>query len=582
MTLHYQVEGNNNAAHFTLKIHRGDGMALLAMNWRNGKPPADFVGFSIEYREPGGDRFWPLKNRIGFPGQKPDKHGRFASTVAPFQKFRWVHFPNNAELPGAFSYRVTPLFMDSGGGLSQGLAQEASLALMRQTIPDKLNVAYTRGFVSSQAFVGRFEPDGKLSTLIPTAKNDGLTFKATHKRAAEAHDWMGFEARSAIHEVLDAAIAKASEVRVIAYDLNLPEIVNRLEKLGPRLKIIIDDSKGEGGGHASPDSAESKSAKRLRKSAGPTHVVRQNMDKLQHHKSIAVKGGGLNLLVYGSTNFTWRGFYVQNNNAVVVNSTAAVDDYFDAFDTYFAAKDADDFRDSSWAKGWHDLKIPAVSAKASFSPHDKSKGLLKEIADDIDSASSSVFFSLAFLGQMTKGNIGPALGRALHKKNVHVLGISDKDVGADNLGVEVLSPDRKRRVVSPAALSGKLPQPFKAEPSGLTNGVGTRMHHKFVVLDFNTADARVYLGSYNFSEDADWNNGENLLLVKDRTVATSYMIEALRIYDHYRFRTAAKKTKSGTKKVMTLQTPPKTKTGKAWWLRDWDDKIRARDRELFA
>ena len=66
----FQVTGANSKAPFTLKVHRGDGMALLAMNWRNGKPPRDFVGFASEFREPGTDRLWPIKNRIGFPGQR--------------------------------------------------------------------------------------------------------------------------------------------------------------------------------------------------------------------------------------------------------------------------------------------------------------------------------------------------------------------------------------------------------------------------------------------------------------------------------------------------------------------------------
>ena len=59
--------GTNQAALFTLKLHRGDGMSLVAMNWKKGKPPNDFVGFAIEYQEPGGDRFYPLNNRIAFP-----------------------------------------------------------------------------------------------------------------------------------------------------------------------------------------------------------------------------------------------------------------------------------------------------------------------------------------------------------------------------------------------------------------------------------------------------------------------------------------------------------------------------------
>ena len=56
MVSDFQVTGSNAAALFTLKLHRGDGMALLAMNWKTGKPPKDFVGFAIEYKEPDGTR----------------------------------------------------------------------------------------------------------------------------------------------------------------------------------------------------------------------------------------------------------------------------------------------------------------------------------------------------------------------------------------------------------------------------------------------------------------------------------------------------------------------------------------------
>jgi len=40
-----QVSGNNAKALFTMKLHRGDGMSLIAMNWKKGKLPKDFVGF---------------------------------------------------------------------------------------------------------------------------------------------------------------------------------------------------------------------------------------------------------------------------------------------------------------------------------------------------------------------------------------------------------------------------------------------------------------------------------------------------------------------------------------------------------
>lgn len=231
----FQVSGSNTAAPFTLKVHRGDGMVLLGMNWQDAQPPPDFVGFAIEYKEPGGDRFFAVKNRLAFAGAdgKPSPN-RLSSRLAPIQKFRWVHFPFHADQPGAFVYRVTPVFMNEQDELSYGETQEAAVELRRETYGGRLNIAYTRGFVSSQAFVDHFAAHGPVSHLVPGSAKTGLTFVPTHPQAAAALAWMGFEARRAILDVLDAAVADPqAQVRVVAYDLNEPDVVGRLEQLAP-------------------------------------------------------------------------------------------------------------------------------------------------------------------------------------------------------------------------------------------------------------------------------------------------------------------------------------------------------------
>ncbi len=192
MPADFQVTGKNPAALFTLKIHRGEGMALLAMNWKQGKPSRDFVGFAIEYMEPGGDRFFALKNRIAFPapGGEVDS-AKLSTRLSPIQKFRWIHFPRNANLPGKFRYRVTPVFMNALDELSYGEPQEAALELRGETLPGKLNVTFTRGFVSSQAFVDRYVSKGPVSDLLPKNADQGLDFAPTHPLAAEALRWMG-------------------------------------------------------------------------------------------------------------------------------------------------------------------------------------------------------------------------------------------------------------------------------------------------------------------------------------------------------------------------------------------------------
>lgn len=273
----FEVTGTNDAALFSLKLHRGDGMLLLAMNWKNGTPPNDFVGFAIEYQEPNGDRFFSLNNRLSFsPVSGNAAPNQLSTRLSPIQKFRWVHFPRNADLPGSFTYRVTPVFMDSSDTLSYGEAQEAALELRRETYPGELNVAFTRGFVSSQAFVDRYGAAAIPTLLLANAKQ-GLDFVPTYPQAQEALTWMGFEARTALLEVLDQAIADTgAQVRVVAYDLNEPEVVSRLEQLKTRLKVIIDNS----GDHGPADSAETEAATRLAASAGAANVKRQHMRNL--------------------------------------------------------------------------------------------------------------------------------------------------------------------------------------------------------------------------------------------------------------------------------------------------------------
>src|SRR5262245_12786924 len=243
----FQVTGKNTKALFTLKLHRGDGMCLVGMNWKHGRPPDNFVGFAIESKPPGGDTYFPLNNRLTFAGVDGQTNPVQLSTlVSPIQKFRWVHFPRNANLEGAFTYRVTPIFMDAEDRLSQGEPQMADIELRRETYPGQVNVTFTRGFISSQAFVDRFEKFGKIATLLPANANKGLTFKATHPKKDEALAWMGFEAREEILDLLDQGIQEGADVRVVAYDLSEPEVVGRLEKLKKKLRIIIDDSKEHG------------------------------------------------------------------------------------------------------------------------------------------------------------------------------------------------------------------------------------------------------------------------------------------------------------------------------------------------
>ncbi|MEA2492759.1 MAG: hypothetical protein QOJ29_670 [Thermoleophilaceae bacterium] len=575
MSSDFQVIGESTTAPFTLKVHRGEGMALLAMDWKDGRPPADFVGFAIQYRQPGDNDLFTLNNRLGFAradgSVDPDT---LPTTQSPIQKFRWVHFPRNADLRGDFFYKVAPVFMDDQDKLSFGDAQEVSLELRRETYPDQLNVAFTRGFVSSQAFVDRFESAGDISTLLPANADDGLKFTPTHPKKDEALPWMGFEARAAILDVLDQAIDDdQAQVRVVAYDLNEPEVVTRLEKLQGRLKVIVDDS----GSHAEAgNSAEDQAYARLQSSAGTANAKRQHMGSLQHNKTIVVDGPKVQTVVVGSTNYSWRGFYVQANNAIVLRGEAAVGLALQAFDGYWEHDDVAGFGHTPAAE-MHDIGLAGIDAQIAFSPHTKDTALLGKIADDIGTGTtSSLLYSLAFLYQTrpSPGSVRKAIETVTESDAIFVYGMSDREVG----GIDLQKPDGNVQPVRPEALTEHVPEPFKSEPTG---GGGIRMHHKFVVIDFDKPTARVYMGSYNFSTPADTANGENLLLIKDRRIAVAYMVEALRLFDHYHFRIVEKEAE-GKPAALSLAKPPRSAGQLSWWDEYYTDPHKMRDRRMFA
>ncbi|PWE52038.1 hypothetical protein DEM27_33180 [Metarhizobium album] len=265
----FQVNGKSASSLFSLRVHRGEGMALVAMNWRGGPPPPDFVGFAIEYRPPGGTRFLAVSNRIAFPDQDgAGNPNKLSSRLSPIQKFRWVHFPFDAKKSGEYTYMVTPVFMDVARRLSYEEPQTADIELRRE----------------GGAGIGV----------------DGV------------------RRRRAINETLDEAIADPSaRVYVVACDFSERGFVDRLRQLGGRLKIIIDDD----GKHGAAHSGETRSADILIASAGAENVKRQHMGKLQHNKMIVVDGDRVKKAVGGSTNFSWRGFYVQSNGRNSCSST---------------------------------------------------------------------------------------------------------------------------------------------------------------------------------------------------------------------------------------------------------------------
>jgi phosphatidylserine/phosphatidylglycerophosphate/cardiolipin synthase-like enzyme len=569
-------ENQGSKEGFTMKLWRGERTCLLGFDVEEPEP--DFVGFAVECRAPGAAGFEPLMNRIAFSYNRPAEEAvtgarKFPSTEAPFQKFRWVHFPHDPQL-GAYTYRATKLHMPQDNVLKAGASLELDISLDPVTYHDFVDVGFTRNFASSQAFVERLgsppDIDAVGRKLLPATADAGLEFR---KMPGDIYSWLGFEAYDLISGFLDEAVGDPSiELNLFAYDLNEPDIVAKLERLGPRLRAIIDDSAS----HGEPKSAETSAAERLRASAGAGNIKRTHFTNLQHHKVLIARRKGTPFKASaGSTNFSFRGLYIQANNALVFDDPNIAGLFGAVFDAAF--EDPSGFKATELASKWHLVQTDGrPPVHLCFSPHKSSDLSLNPVRGAIDQATSSVLYSVAFLNQIRSGPTKQAFDRLLTRP-VFSYGVVDQKGS-----LAVRKPDGSIGLVDFAFLAQHAPEPFKSEWSG---GKGINVHHKFVVTDFNLPTAKVFTGSSNLSPSGEKGNGDHLIMIEDQKIATSYAIEALRVFDHLHFRSQMKDALHENRgpEAITLRKPRAISNQDPWFAGFYvAGSQREGDRKLFS
>jgi len=579
-------ENSDSKQKMFMKLWRGERMCLVGFDVQD--PEADLVGFAIECKGPGEANFSPLLNRLAFDyGNQPLNAAvtgkrMYPSTQAPFQKFRWIHFPQHPQA-GKYVYRGTKIHMPQDNKLENGTSIELDISLDPMTYDGFVDVGFTRNFASSQAFLDKLNNPKDIDAIgrkvIPSNADDGLDFQKLTK-PADLYEWMGFEAYQLIFDFLkDAAKDQTIKLDVYTYDFNEPQILALLKQVGPRLRIIVDDStskKKDGtiDGHGSDDSAETRAATEL-KAAG-AQMLRTHFSGLQHNKVfIARKNGKAVKVLAGSTNHSFRGIYIQANNVLVFYDERIAGLFGEYFDSAF--KDPKGYASTPLASKWHLIEgngRPPVHI--CLSPHKSSDLSLNPVRGAIEQASSSVLYNVAFLNQIKSGPTKAAFDR-LMTRPIFSYGVSDK-VG----GMEVRKPDGTTGLVDFAYLAANAPPPFRKEWSGQQ---GINVHHKFVVTDFSLKTAKVFTGSCNLSPSGEKGNGDHLIMIEDCKIAIGYAIEAVRIFDHLHFRLQMEdvKKKNLPKEALKLKKPTAISGKPAWFEGYYGPSLQKRkDRELFG
>jgi phosphatidylserine/phosphatidylglycerophosphate/cardiolipin synthase-like enzyme len=223
-------------------------------------------------------------------------------------------------------------------------------------------------------------------------------------------------------------------------------------------------------------------------------VVGDNMDGLMHNKFMVIDKSEVWL---GSMNFTDSGAYDDNNNMMRIHSTKIAEDYSVEFKEMFE----DDMFGPDVVRQTPNPTVTIDGTKIDiyFSPDD---GVINALVNLLNSAEESIYF-LTF--SFTSNELGEII-RAKDEAGLIIKGVMDEEQISSNQGTE-FDPFRQ------AGIDVRI------------DGNAGQMHHKVFIVD----EKIVVLGSYNFSQNAEVRNDENLIIVYNPVIAEQFMMEFDRV-----------------------------------------------------
>jgi hypothetical protein len=555
----YESVKKNGKTLVGVRAYQGDAMTLLAFDLDSSRLE-NLVGFTIRVTQ-GNRAPYFLTNRLSFKPEilklnKIVPKQKLSSLFAPYQKFRWVHVPfteHYVDNPyfGDYTYEVTPRYLKDG--ILQDLDPALTVKLTIEVCPfksGKMQLGFTRAFVSSQAYAERFGNNGKIRPNkddlifdIKQTSGNGRQWNPETKKYEtmpytfeDQHEYLGWQARRRIMEFLDETINNENlKLAVFAFDLDEPLIVQKFITLAQqgRLRIILDDSKDHVGNSCFEDQF---AALFEQKASDANSIFRGNFKALAHSKVfIQYKGNSAIKVLTGSTNFSTNGLCINANHVIIFNSPKIAQLYANVFDASFGDEKMKNFSTSSFAQSDFVFTKPdGPDMTIRFSPHPKdfAEKFFKTISDNIKNARSDVLF--AIMKDNSQSGILDAVHDQVKSDKVFTYGIVDS-----SKETMLYKADSKRGIlVAGRGTQTALPPPFNK----VAAIPGIAIHHKFVVVDLRGKSSVVYCGSSNLAFNPEQKNGDNLIEIRNDDVVAAFAVEAIRLVDHFAWRNKALNT----------------------------------------
>ena len=288
---------------------------------------------------------------------------------------------------------------------------------------------------------------------------------------------------SPLVEAIDTA---RLSIDVAAYSLTLNSVRNALIRAhdrGVTVRMVMEST-----------NMDRSDPQRLIEAGIP--IVGDNQAGLMHNKFMVIDRSEVWM---GSMNFTDSGTYDDNNNFFRIRSTKMAENYTKEFEEMFVENK---FGPNVVAQTPHPtLTIDDTQVDTYFSPDD---GVQAALVPLLSNAQESIYF-LAY--SFTSNQFGDIV-RAKVEQGLTIEGVMDAEQVRSNQGTEY--------------------DPFQqAHLKVREDGNEGLMHHKVFIIDGKI----VAFGSYNFSQIAETNNDENLIIVYSEPIAQQFLQEFRRVWN---------------------------------------------------
>jgi hypothetical protein len=532
-------------------------LVLLAMDWEDGAQHNDFLGFAIR-RTPGfrakqgeaPNEFDWLPNRLGFNG--PNLEGKdMPSNTNPIQHFQWWDARIDTEDRGTeFTYEVFPVI----GSTSSWDLLQAEKATITCRIPEVeeqgIGTYFNRAVVSSQAFAREF----------------GTVTKPEDYQAALA--WLS----NGMNEALETFIKKAEgkQMAGAAYHLTdtqwtIPALQNYKDPASFVYFFKAAGTKDPG------DNANAKTIETLKPNDNISFFVRTKTSIMHDKFIVRTKGdkeGDAEAVLMGTANFTTEGLTQQANVIHTMESPELAGYYLQR---QILLRDDPNVHETAQDAGWSpEVQVGDATMRVFFAPEspaaNKKNGSpgsrisIDEVVHAVLDARSSVLFSLfsatdaplldACKSAADNGKLMRGLVNTIGEKDPADSGKPENASTAaatwlferskeDNM---VVGHDSFGKNNTPTGFwqeSNVLTDPGKPAPGGNQNHAipNVYVHQKIVIVDGETDNPIIFVGSANLSGNSTWHNDENLLEITNcPRLGKTYVAEFMRLYEQYRAR----------------------------------------------